>query len=356
MLHIVNSQTRPRNLRLKYAYNFGDEIAYADTAAEIVAYIVDHNNQDAYLNAGKDIQAEYRHRLITQRFGLLKANLSDENEHPEFFETFDIMDAGESEITAFCQLIEQPVVGLPNNAWRFDESHVLAGRDPIPLYIIANDYEPFTSLPLPQGEEVYVLDWTNEVGFLKSTSHAGLGKFWMRTAMPPSEIFNLCDGLIEAAKGKIPPERVDDYDSLVHVGGEYDIAIGWAVWDAIDGLWKIPANLWPAIEKWTETDPYPGLTPKFLAGVNRARQAAINGPTRDGYLTLDVDPHTVRAVNEFVCPLTEGMTLDAGDIVWFPDADGSPFPARMVMVLYGEKEALFERVHKFGRPKPPSAT
>ena len=282
MLYIVNSQTRPRNLRLKYAYNFGDEIAYADTTAEIVAYIVDDNNPDAYLNAGKDIQAGYRHRVITQHFGLLKAILSDENEHQEFFETFDMMKADESEITAFCQLIEQPVVGLPNNTWRFDESHVPVGRDAIPLYIIASDYEPFTSLPLPQGEEVFVLDWTNEVAFLKSMGRAEFGKFWMRTAMPPSEIFNLCDCLIEAAKGKMSPERVDGYDSLVNVGGEYDIAIGRAVRDALDGLWTIPANLWPAIEKWTETDPYPGLTPKFLDGVRRASQAAVNAPPRDG--------------------------------------------------------------------------
>ena len=342
----------PRKTRLKYVYTLDDKTICANTAAEIIANRLNSDNPDEYLEADEDTQAATRRKVIVQHFGLIKSFLANEDQHPEFFETLDMMDAAESEVTAFCQTIKEPVIGLPDNTWRFDKSHVPDGRDPIPLYIIASDYEPFTEVPLPRGDEVYVLDWTDEVAFLESISNAGLGEFAVVNAMSRTEMWELIDALVAAAKGQMPPEIVAEYDSSANYG-EWGIAIDSAIEDALDGLWTIPADLWPAIIRWTASGPYHELSSEFVHRVKQASQAAAEA--RDGYLTLAVDRDRIRAVNEFVCPLAEGMTLDAGDIVWFTDVDGRPFAARVIYLLYGEKEALFERVNKYGRPKPPSA-
>jgi len=349
MNYKLGFEAPPKHTRERYGYALAGETVYSDDPGWIVSHRMNPTyGSEYYYNKDPDARAAARRNAILAHFGAIKATLADAKRNPQFRETLKLMNADRREVTAFRQPIETPVVGLPDNRWRFDAAHVPAGHDPLPLYVVASDYQPYTDLPLPQGDEVYVLDWSDDLAFLTSISNAGMGKLVASTAISNDEVSTLAHELITAATGKMPPERIAGYQEHLDRGFYDDFAIDYFIDDSRNGLWNIPETFWPTILRWSDTM---GGGSKIREAVEAGELAHHNADAgdgqADGYLLITTQPVTFRVLNEFICPLEPGMTLNTGDIVWVTATNYDPFACRTLEVSDDGTSARFERVYKY---------
>jgi len=172
MSYLVDPDVAPDADTWLYRFTVDGHKVYANNITDATAVVINPADPQAYLRCDPATQLALRDRFIHDRFGPVKAELADFDKHPEFAETFKLMDATDVEIAAFTQPLDIPVVGLPDYCrWRFDKHSVPEGRDPIPLYVVTTQYwDPgWPSLKtMPQGSSVVILDPEEEAWFIKS--------------------------------------------------------------------------------------------------------------------------------------------------------------------------------------------
>ena len=123
---------------------------FADTATDLIAEVL---GEPQYVGLDDDEALARRTEFFYQALEITKQLVADTSA-----EQLAAADATEDELAALYQTIREPITGLPGDRWRLD----------VPLVVIATDYQPYTDLPLPQGEHVLVLDPSDELAFLQS--------------------------------------------------------------------------------------------------------------------------------------------------------------------------------------------
>jgi len=123
---------------------------FADNATDMVAAIL---GEPQYVELDDDEALARRTEFFYQALEITKQLVADTSA-----EQLADADATEDELVALYQTIREPVTGLPGDLWRL----------PVPLVLIATDYQPYTEIPLPRGEHVLVLDPSDELTFLQS--------------------------------------------------------------------------------------------------------------------------------------------------------------------------------------------
>ena len=168
---VASTAAKPRG-DWRYKVSANGHTVWSTTATEAVAVVINTEQPETYLSMSDEDAFLERFQFALSCGKMQKAfiqalSIDSGTMDGEELAPLIAYEPTDAELNAMACGIDEPVVGLPDNTWHFDD---------YPLIVFAPHYAPYSDIPLPMGANVVVIDPTDERTFLMSLADVGIFK------------------------------------------------------------------------------------------------------------------------------------------------------------------------------------